>query len=236
MARFVSYIRVSTKKQGASGLGLEAQQAAIDAYIASCGGELVNAGKPFKEVESGRKNDRPELAKAMKLCRLTGATLLIAKLDRLSRNAVFLLQLQDSGVDFVCCDMPGANRMTIGVMALVAEQEAKFISERTKAGLAAAKARGVKLGNRTLGAKAFGENCHGEAGRTASKAKADRRAEELAEVIADLRAENPSHNSIAKRLNELGYKTARGGKWYATTVKNLTSRLDALETAAGIVR
>ncbi len=202
MARFVSYIRVSTKKQGSSGLGLEAQQATIRAYVEAH--DVILAAE-YREIESGRKNDRPELARAMKQCRLIGATLLIAKLDRLSRNAVFLLQLQDAGVDFVACDLPGSNRMTIGVMALVAEQEAKFISERTKAGLAAAKARGKKLGS-PIGAKAFGENCHGEAGR----ANADKMAMELAEVVLDLRAENPSLNSIAKRLNELGYKTARG--------------------------
>ncbi len=227
MARYVSYIRVSTKKQGASGLGLEAQQATIRTYVEAHDGTLA---AEYREIESGRKNDRPELARAMKQCRLTGATLLIAKLDRLSRNAVFLLQLQDAGVDFVACDLPGANRMTIGVMALVAEQEAKFISERTKAGLAAAKARGKKLGC-PLGAKAFGENCHGEAGREASRANADRYAEELAEVIADLKAEEQSYSGIARRLNEYGYKTARGGKWHATTVRNLLGRLDRLGLA-----
>jgi DNA invertase Pin-like site-specific DNA recombinase len=143
-AKLVAYERVSTARQGKSGLGLEAQRKAIEDYAATKGGTILAR---FTEVESGRKNDRPELEKALQLARITGATLVIAKLDRLSRNAAFLLTLRDAGVSFVACDMPEANDLTVGIMALVAQQEREAISRRTKEALAAAKARGVKLGN-----------------------------------------------------------------------------------------
>ena len=137
---FVSYLRVSTTKQGASGLGLEAQRKAVADYLN--GGDWTLLGE-YVEVESGRKNDRPELLKALEHCRLTGAKLVIAKLDRLSRNAHFLIGLQEAGVPFVAADMPNANELTVGIMALVAREERKAISSRTKAALAAAKERGV---------------------------------------------------------------------------------------------
>lgn len=127
--RFVAYERVSTARRGASGLGLEAQRKAIDGFAASRGATLLGR---FTEVESGRKADPPQLAKALDLARLTGSTLLIAKLDRLSRNAAFLLALRDSGVSFLTCDMPEANDMAVGIMALVAEAEREAISRRTK--------------------------------------------------------------------------------------------------------
>ena len=141
--KFVSYIRVSTAKQGRSGLGLEAQRHAVETYLNGGNWKLV---KEFIEVESGKKADRPQLAKAFQACRVFGAKLVIAKLDRLSRNAHFLLGLENAGVDFVAADMPHANRLTVGIMAMVAEDEGRRISERTKAALAAAKRRGVKLG------------------------------------------------------------------------------------------
>lgn len=142
---FVPYIRVSTARQGESGLGLEAQQFTIDRYIASIPGAVVL--ECFREVETGKMNDRPELQKAIALCRRAGATLLIAKLDRLARRASFVLSLRDSGIQFVCCDNPQANPLTIGILALLAEHELEMISKRTKEGLAAAKRRGVRLGN-----------------------------------------------------------------------------------------
>src|SRR5262252_11216027 len=143
--KFVSYLRVSTKRQGKSGLGLEAQRKAVDDFLNGGNWSVISE---HVEVESGKKSDRhrPELAKALQACRLYGAKLVIAKLDRLSRNAHFLLGLKESGVDFVAADMPNANRLTVGIMAMVAEDEALRISERTKAALAAAKRRGVKLG------------------------------------------------------------------------------------------
>ena len=142
--RFIAYERVSTARRGQSGLGLEAQRRTIDAFAASRAAEVLAR---FTEVESGRNPDRPELTAAIQLARLTGATLVIAKLDRLSRNAAFLLTLRDSGVRFLACDMPEANDLTVGIMALVAQQEREAISRRTKEALAVARARGVKLGN-----------------------------------------------------------------------------------------
>ena len=136
MARYIAYYRVSTERQGRSGLGLEAQQAAVAAFLAGNGGPPV---AEFIEVESGRKADRPQLARAMEACRLYGAVLLIAKLDRLARNAAFLLSLRDAGIEFRACDLPEANRLVVGIMALVAKHEAEMISARTKAALAAAK-------------------------------------------------------------------------------------------------
>src|SRR4051794_18406747 len=128
--KFVAYLRVSTAKQGRSGLGLEAQQSAVRQFVAGRGGKII--APEYVEVETGKRNDRPELEKALKRCRLTGATLVVAKLDRLSRNAAFLMTLRDSGVDFVAADLPEANTMTVGVMAVVAQHEREAISHRTK--------------------------------------------------------------------------------------------------------
>lgn len=141
--KFISYCRVSTVKQGASGLGLEAQQATIARYLNGGSWELLDE---FVEIESGKKDDRPELAKALHHCRMTGATLVIAKLDRLSRDLHFISSLQKAGVEFVACDMPSANKFTVHIFAALAEHEREMISQRTKAALAALKARGVKLG------------------------------------------------------------------------------------------
>ena len=141
--KWVSYFRVLTDRQGKSGLGIEAQQAAVADFLN--GGRWKVLGE-FIEVESGKRDDRPELAKAIALCRVHGARLLIAKLDQLSRDAHFLLGLEKAGVEFTAADMPNANRLTVGIMAMVAEEERRMISARTKAALAAAKARGVKLG------------------------------------------------------------------------------------------
>ena len=144
--RVIAYERVSTARQGASGLGLEAQRHSIDHFTTSRGATVLAR---FTEVESGRKADRPELAKALHLAKVTGATLVIAKLDRLSRNAAFLLALRDSGVRFLAVDMPEAKDLTVGIMALVAEVEREAISRRKKEALAVATARGEKLGTRT---------------------------------------------------------------------------------------
>src|SRR3982751_2868685 len=141
--RYVSYLRVSTDRQGRSGLGLDAQRKAVEDFLYGGPWDLI---AEFVEVESGKRDDRPKLAEALALCRLRNATLVIAKLDRLSRDAHFLLGLEKAGVDFVAADMPTANRLTVGIMAMVADEERRMISKRTKDALAAARARGVKLG------------------------------------------------------------------------------------------
>ena len=225
-SKLVAYERVSTARQGRSGLGLEAQRKAIDDYVAGQGAALLGR---FTEIESGRKVDRPELQKALELARLTGATLVIAKLDRLSRNAAFLLTLRDAGVRFVACDMPQANDLTVGIMALVAEQEREAISRRTKEALAAAKARGVKLGNPN-GAAALRRARRGaEALRAAVVANADEFARCLADVLDEVRgAGHTSLREIAAELNRRGIRTRRGGQWQVSNARALSQRLDRL--------
>lgn len=225
MGKAVAYYRVSTEQQGRSGLGLEAQRVAVEDLVRARSWRLI--APPFQEVESGKRNDRPELLKAIDRCRQTGATLVIAKLDRLSRNAAFLLTLRDSGVRFVAADMADANELTIGIMALVAQQEREAISERTKAALAAAKARGTRLGN-PRGVAAF-KGCIGYlAGAEAARRKADEHAELLRPVIDHLRSEGHlSFGALSRRLNQEGMRTPRGGQWYPASVRNLLARLDA---------
>lgn len=221
--KLVSYLRVSTRKQGESGLGLDAQRAAIDAYAAQRHGTVIQT---FTEVESGKLNQRPELAEALHLAKVTGATLVIAKLDRLSRNAAFLLALRDSGVRFVAADMPDANDLTVGIMALVAQQEREAISRRTKEALAAAKARGVRLGNPN-GAQALQRAGRGNSASVqAIQNAADTHARNLRPVVQALAAEGKtSLGAVAASLNERGMLTPRGGRWHKTSVRNLLNRL-----------
>jgi DNA invertase Pin-like site-specific DNA recombinase len=224
ITRIIAYERVSTARQGRSGLGLEAQRRAIDSFAASRSVEVLAR---FTEVESGRRNDRPELDKALTLARLTGATLVIAKLDRLSRNAAFLLTLQASGVSFVACDMPEANDLTVGIMALVAQQEREAISRRTQEALAAAKARGVKLGNPNGAAALRRAGKGGTALREAVRRNADAFAEDLREVIMMMRAEgHTTLRAMAGELNARGIRTRRGGRWHVSTARNLLERLE----------
>jgi DNA invertase Pin-like site-specific DNA recombinase len=217
---FVAYYRVSTAKQGSSGLGLEAQREAVRSYLNGGDWKLV---AEVTEVESGKRSDRPKLDEAMRLCRLHGATLVIAKLDRLSRDAHFLLGLQKAGVEFIAVDNPHANRLTIHILAAVAEDEAKRISDRTKAALAAAKARGVKLGGHR-GVELTDDVR--KAGRAVRTAKATARAADLAPLIADLRSEGvTSLGAIANALNERGIPTARGGAWSPIQVSRVIAKL-----------
>ncbi len=221
--RLVAYERVSTARQGRSGLGLEAQRCAIDAFAQTRGAEVLAR---FTEVESGGRNDRPELDKALNLARLTGATLVIAKLDRLSRNAAFLLTLQASGVSFLACDMPEANDLTVGIMALVAQQEREAISRRTKEALAAAKARGVKLGNPNGAAALRRADKGGVALQETVRRNADAFAEDLRAVVDAIRTEGYSSlRAIADQLNARGIRTRRGGRWHVSTVRNLLERI-----------
>lgn len=211
--KFVSYLRVSTARQGRSGLGLEAQRQAVEDFLNGGNWQLA---KEFVEVESGKRSDRPQLEKAFQYCRLIGAKLVIAKLDRLSRNAHFLLGLEQAGVDFVAADMPHANKLTIGIMAVMAEHESKMISERTKAALAAAKRRGVKIGG-DRGVKFSAKQRM--LGTAAVQARARARAMDLKPTITELQAAGcESLRAIADGLEERGIPAARGGTWSAIQV------------------
>lgn len=221
--KYISYLRVSTARQGVSGLGLEAQRANIENYLNGSDWTLL---KEFVEVESGKNSDRPKLYEALQLCRATGATLLIAKLDRLSRDAHFLLGLQKAGVNFVAVDMPTANELTVGIMALVAQEERKAISKRTKEALAIAKARGVKLGNpKNLTPEAAKRGR--AAGVATIKNKADSFARDCIDRINQLKSEGQSLNAIANILNREGILSATGksNAWTARSVKNITDRI-----------
>jgi len=201
--KFVAYFRVSTDRQGRSGLGLDAQKAAVLSFI-NGNAELV---AEFTEVESGKHADRPELGKALAACKKHKAKLVIAKLDRLSRNLAFIATLMESGVEFVAVDNPHANKLTVHILAAVAQHEREMISERTKAALAAAKRRGQVLGNPNL-AKAA------KLGRAAVKRNARRFAANVRPIIEEImRAGATSHNAIAAKLNERNVRTARGGVW-----------------------
>jgi DNA invertase Pin-like site-specific DNA recombinase len=228
--KFVSYLRVSTDKQGRSGLGLEAQRQAVASYLN--GGKWTLAAE-YVETESGKRADRPKLAAALAHAKAIGATVVFAKLDRLTRNVDLLRALVTSEVDLVFCDLPhvppGAmGRFLLTQMASVAELEAGLISERTKAALAAAKARGVKLGNPN-GARALRGKHAGNAQAVATiKAKAQEHASNLEAVVQDMRSKGiASVRAIADQLNADEILTPRGGRWHPTSVARLLGRLAA---------
>lgn len=218
--RFVAYYRVSTDRQGRSGLGLDAQRAAVARQAATAGGAVLAA---FEEVESGRRGDRPQLAAALAECRARRAVLLIAKLDRLARDAHFLLGLEKAGVEFVAADMPHANRLTVGIMALVAEEEARMTSARTRAALAAAKARGVRLGNPQL-RPGDAETAAG-ARATWSAAAASRAARVMPYIDAARRAGATTLQELADALTARGIRTPRGGeRWRPWQVRRVLGK------------
>lgn len=222
----VAYYRVSTAAQGRSGLGLEAQREAVESLCAARGWDLV--APPFTEIESGKRADRPELTKALHRAKVTGATLVVAKLDRLSRNVAFLAALQDSGSPFIAADMPEANELTVHIMAAVAQAERKAISRRTSEALQAAKARGQKLGNPNGAASLRRAGQGNHASVDAIQLAAAKRAADLAPVIEDMRARGISSlEKLAAALNDGGFVTARGGRWHASTVGKLMARLAA---------
>lgn len=225
IAKYIAYYRVSTKRQGLSGLGLEAQKESVATYL-SGKGKLV---AEFTEVEHGTRkgNHRPQLAAALAQCRIHGATLIIAKLDRLARNVAFTSNLMESSVEFVCCDMPSANRFTIHVLAAAAEHEAEMISTRTKLALAAAKRRGIQLG----GDRGNTHLIYRKGNKASAKVRgelAQRRATDLLPVIEAIKAEGAaSLREIAEGLNLRNIPTARGGEWSAVQVLRITEQAGA---------
>lgn len=212
MTDYVVYLRVSTGRQEISGLGIEAQREAAVRYAAQSGGVLMSE---FVEVESGSKSNRPQLAKALALCRKAKATLLIARLDRLSRSLSFVALLLDANVEIKCCDMPDANRLLLQMLAVFAEHERQMIRDRTRAALAAAKARGVELGR----------NGHVLAKR--NRAEALDYAETVRpHVHAAQEAGIQTLAGIGEYLTSKAVRTPSGGKWHPATVRRVLDRLN----------
>lgn len=211
--KYVPYYRVSTASQGKSGLGLSAQREIVARFLKS-GDELL---AEFVEVESGKRADRPQLASAIACAKQHGARLLIAKLDRLSRNVSFIFSLRNSEVDFVACDIPDANTLTVGIMAVLAQHERELIGERTRAALRAKKAQGYKLGtpNLTPTISALGRAVHQERARTHTANV------QASELIRLYRNEGLTYRAIAARLNQMGFRTRRGKLFAPMSVKRL---------------
>lgn len=219
---FVSYLRVSTQKQGQSGLGLEAQRKAVEDYLNGGDWNLI---EEVVEVESGKKNKRPKLNEAIELCKASGATLVVAKIDRLTRDAAFLLNLKDAGIDFIAADRPEANRLTVGIIALVAEQKREAISKRTKEALAAAKVRGVQLGAYRDG-NFVGRVGTSKDAKNASEARTALYRSRAAAKLPMIKKVDPDNSlslrGIAQKLNDLGVPTISGkGNWSANSVRRL---------------
>ena len=216
---YVSYLRVSTQKQGYSGLGLEAQREIIQNHLYD-----TTPITEFIEVESGRKKDRPKLKEALDLCRKTGSTLIVAKLDRLARNVSFLSSLLESDVEIVFCDFPQANKMVLHILSAISQYEAELTASRTKSALQAKKARGCKLGNpeHLLGK-------HNQAIQNSimtCKTKADNNPNNKRAVamLRTLVKENRSLNEMAKILNNEGFVTSQGSKFSKSTIHKLIKR------------
>jgi DNA invertase Pin-like site-specific DNA recombinase len=214
--KFVAYYRVSTQRQGNSGLGLDAQKKAVMDYLNGGKWELL---KEYTEVESGKGSSvlekRPVLNDAIAFAKKNNATLIIAKLDRLARDVLFIVTLQVAKIKFVCADMPEANEMTIQIMAAVAQYEAKRISERTKEALAQAKARGVQLGNPNL-----------KADNTARIQRADNFAKNLKQTIRAYQNDGLSQREIVEQLNNTGVKTPRGKSWHLVSLQRVIKRIN----------
>lgn len=218
MAEYIAYYRVSTDRQGSSGLGLAAQREAVSRFLGT--GQLVAT---YTEIESGKHHtNRPQLAAALAECRTRHAVLLIARLDRLARNVAFIANLMESGVDFVAVDMPQATRLTIHILAAVAEHEREMISTRTKAALAEAKRRGTTLGNPRLAeARAKALAAH----------HARRPAPDVAKLMLDWKQQGKSLREIASGLNRLNIRPPRGRAWYASSVRNQLATVQALTSS-----
>lgn len=220
----VAYIRVSTRRQGRSGLGLEAQQQALHEYQQENGGRVLAI---YREVETGKSADRPELNRAIAHAKRSGATLVVAKLDRLSRNAAFLLTLQSSGLPMVFLDLPGANEFTVGVMALVAQHEARLVSERTRAALQAYKRRGGLLGASLVQCRNLSDKARRKGVKAASKVISERARQaytDLLPTMQEWRNGGLSQQTIADRLNQQGQTTRRGRPWNQVQVMRVLGR------------
>ena len=225
--KFVAYFRVSTTKQAKSGLGLDAQRATVGEFIN--GGNLV---AEFTEIESGKKNDRPELEAALKLAKQEKATLVVAKLDRLGRNLYFVASLMEANIDFICCDMPEANKLTIHLLAAMAEYERELISERTTKALASVrrtlKRDGTKVsasGNIITRLGSPSPEIGSRAGVKARRKQANTFAAKIQPIIADLEKRGyETLRDIAKGLNDMGIESATGGEWHPSSVSNVRSR------------
>lgn len=226
--RFVSYLRVSTARQGKSGLGLEAQKEAIHNYLNGGKWKLLNE---FVEIESGKRDDnRPQLQAALEVCRRKKATLLIAKLDRLGRNVAFISSLMESGVEFTACDFPTANKLTVHILAAMGQYEREMISKRTSEALKAARVRGVKLGS-PVGISYEAQLKGAKHAKAARIRKADRYAKDVYPVIKSYLDEGMSLNGIARQLRVDGELTPRGtGNWTPTAVRNILARIHGEET------
>lgn len=228
MTAFIAYLRVSTFRQGQSGLGLEAQKAAIDRFTGAVG--VIGA---YTEIESGKRCDRPALQAALKQCHTTGATLVVAKLDRLARDVAFIANLMNSGVEFVACDMPHANRLTLHILAAVAEDEARRTSERTKAALAEAKQRGVVLGG--FRGTTFSARDRAK-GRERQKQLADENARKFAPMLVELRLKgHGTYQSLADALNSLKIPSPKGQCWSAMQVRRVELRHNIYGSLIGLI-
>lgn len=213
MVEYVAYYRVSTDKQGVHGLGMAAQRDTVHKHMVD-GDNIIAA---YEEAESGRKTKRPQLTKALEHCRSSGATLIIARLDRLARNAAFLLSLKDSGVEFVACDVPSANRLVVSILASVAEEEARLCSDRTKKALAQT--------DKQLGNPRWAESIH-KAHEGSTKA-ADDFARDMYPVIDQFRKDGiQTYSGLARALNAGNIKTLKSGKWWPQTVSDLINRIE----------
>jgi DNA invertase Pin-like site-specific DNA recombinase len=225
LAKYVAYYRVCTKRQGRSGLGLEAQRTMVTEHVSKAGGRIV---AEFVEVESGKRSDRPQLAKALAACRIHNATLIVAKLDRLARNVAFVSNLMESNVQFVITDFPEANRLTIHILAAVAEYEARLISERTKRALAEAKRKGVRIGGDPANIIMKIQRKGSRIGNAVRSARAQQRCADILPVITDIKASGAtSLRQIAAELNVREVPTARLGTWSATQVWHVLRRTQA---------
>lgn len=221
--QLIGYYRVSTRKQGAQGLGADAQRSAVRAFVQREGGQL--AGE-YAEVESGKRDDRPELAKALAACRVRGAVLVVSKLDRLARRALTILRLiEESGVEFVALDYPQASKLTITIFAAIAEHEAALISQRTKAALAEAKRRGAVLGGHVGRIDEAAQRRGSAAGAVTRTERADKFAADMGPIIKDLCPHATSAKAIAACLNAHGWPAPRGGEWSHVQVRRVLARL-----------